>query len=291
MPAAGDALLDRSHGGARTRHRTDAVVCGGDRGRRGDDRRQRDRRQHGTEQRRHFAWRVEMPNALSDGFGRWPALLFFVGGFHRMLILALASSLAVAPLGVLSLPDPGIMIDAGRTRLRARAGTGLSGDGSAVRAVDRAGSDRAARSASQHSDRRAGGDGDRRAGPARARRDRSRRRRSCAPGSGDRRNRWDGSMADRDEKTFPALPQKRERAREQGQNRALPRSDLGDLVRGRDCVLIGRWSPGRGSGPGRFPRRARGDRFERSGAGARAGIALAAVPWRWRTGRCSPRHP
>jgi flagellar biosynthesis protein FliR len=31
--------------------------------------------------------------------------LFFVGGFHRMLILALAKSLLVAPLGMLSLPD------------------------------------------------------------------------------------------------------------------------------------------------------------------------------------------
>jgi flagellar biosynthetic protein FliR len=49
---------------------------------------------------------VEAPNALSDAFGALAALLFFVGGFHRMLILALARSLAVAPLGILSLPDP-----------------------------------------------------------------------------------------------------------------------------------------------------------------------------------------
>ncbi len=48
---------------------------------------------------------IESPNALSDGFGALAALLFFVGGFHRMLILALAKSLLVAPLGMLSLPD------------------------------------------------------------------------------------------------------------------------------------------------------------------------------------------
>jgi flagellar biosynthesis protein FliR len=54
---------------------------------------------------------IESPNALSDGFGALAALLFFVGGFHRMLILALAKSLSVAPLGVLSLPDPHHLIN------------------------------------------------------------------------------------------------------------------------------------------------------------------------------------
>jgi len=49
---------------------------------------------------------VEAPNALSDGFGAFAALLFFVGGFHRMLILALANSLSASPLGQLTLPDP-----------------------------------------------------------------------------------------------------------------------------------------------------------------------------------------
>jgi flagellar biosynthesis protein FliR len=49
---------------------------------------------------------IETPNALSDGFGALTAVLFFVGGFHRMLIVALAHSLSVAPLGMLSLPDP-----------------------------------------------------------------------------------------------------------------------------------------------------------------------------------------
>jgi flagellar biosynthetic protein FliR len=56
---------------------------------------------------------VEAPNPLSDGFGALAALLFFVGGFHRMLILALAHSLSVAPLGQLSLPDPHRLIGVG----------------------------------------------------------------------------------------------------------------------------------------------------------------------------------
>jgi flagellar biosynthetic protein FliR len=56
---------------------------------------------------------IEAPNALSDGFGALAALLFFVGGFHRMLILALAHSLSVAPLGVLSLPDPHHLVSLG----------------------------------------------------------------------------------------------------------------------------------------------------------------------------------
>jgi len=56
---------------------------------------------------------VEAPNALSDGFGALAAMLFFVGGFHRMLILALAHSLTVAPLGTLSLPDPHHLISLG----------------------------------------------------------------------------------------------------------------------------------------------------------------------------------
>ena len=56
---------------------------------------------------------VETPNTLSDAFGALAALLFFVGGFHRMLNLALAHSLSVAPLGTLSLPDPHHMIGVG----------------------------------------------------------------------------------------------------------------------------------------------------------------------------------
>lgn len=56
---------------------------------------------------------IEAPNPLSDGFGALAALLFFVGGFHRALILALAHSLSLAPLGMLSLPDPHHMINLG----------------------------------------------------------------------------------------------------------------------------------------------------------------------------------
>jgi len=53
---------------------------------------------------------VESPNILSDGLGALAALLFFVGGFHRMLIGALAHSLSVFPLGALPLPEPHMMI-------------------------------------------------------------------------------------------------------------------------------------------------------------------------------------
>jgi flagellar biosynthetic protein FliR len=56
---------------------------------------------------------VESPNLLSDGLGALAALLFFVGGFHRMLIGALAHSLGVFPLGMLPLPDPHAMITLG----------------------------------------------------------------------------------------------------------------------------------------------------------------------------------
>jgi len=53
---------------------------------------------------------VESPNLLSDGLGAMAALLFFVGGFHRMLIGALAHSLGAFPLGALALPDPSMLI-------------------------------------------------------------------------------------------------------------------------------------------------------------------------------------
>jgi flagellar biosynthetic protein FliR len=56
---------------------------------------------------------IETPNPLSDGLGALAALLFFVGGFHRMLILAIANSLSVAPLGTLSLPDPHHLVSLG----------------------------------------------------------------------------------------------------------------------------------------------------------------------------------
>ena len=58
---------------------------------------------------------VQSPNILSDGLGALAALLFFIGGFHRMLIAALAHSLGVFPLGALPIPDPHLMINlAGR---------------------------------------------------------------------------------------------------------------------------------------------------------------------------------
>lgn len=49
---------------------------------------------------------VRQPNVLADGLGALAALLFFIGGFHRVLLMALGRSLAVAPLGTLKLPDP-----------------------------------------------------------------------------------------------------------------------------------------------------------------------------------------
>jgi flagellar biosynthesis protein FliR len=48
---------------------------------------------------------VEMPNLLGDALGTMAGLLFFVGGFHRALLLGLGRSLAAAPLGALGLPD------------------------------------------------------------------------------------------------------------------------------------------------------------------------------------------
>ena len=47
-------------------------------------------------------------------------------------------------------------------------------------------------------------------------------------------------MADRDEKIFPALPQKRQQRTRTRPNRALARSYFGDFVRGRDTVPRGR---------------------------------------------------
>ena len=56
---------------------------------------------------------VESPNILSDGMGALGAMLFFVGGFHRMLIGALAHSLGAFPLGAMALPDPQTLIALG----------------------------------------------------------------------------------------------------------------------------------------------------------------------------------
>jgi len=54
-----------------------------------------------------------MPNPLADGLATLAGLLFFVAGFHRALLLGLGRSLAVAPLGALTMPDPGAMIALG----------------------------------------------------------------------------------------------------------------------------------------------------------------------------------
>jgi len=48
---------------------------------------------------------VQAPNVLADALGVMTGLLFFVGGFHRALILALGRSLAVVPLGTIAMPD------------------------------------------------------------------------------------------------------------------------------------------------------------------------------------------
>jgi flagellar biosynthetic protein FliR len=53
---------------------------------------------------------VQAPNALADGLGALAGLLFFVGGFHRALLLGLGASVAVAPLGSLAIPDPHQMV-------------------------------------------------------------------------------------------------------------------------------------------------------------------------------------
>jgi len=54
-----------------------------------------------------------MPNPLADGLATLAGLLFFVAGFHRALLIGLGRSLAVAPLGALTMPDPGTMIALG----------------------------------------------------------------------------------------------------------------------------------------------------------------------------------
>ena len=53
------------------------------------------------------------PNVLADGLGNLAALIFFIGGFHRAIILGLARSMDVIPLGVLALPPVATMISAG----------------------------------------------------------------------------------------------------------------------------------------------------------------------------------
>ncbi len=56
---------------------------------------------------------VQMPNVVADAFGTLAGVVFFLGGFHRALILGLARSLQVAPLGRLALPAPDLVIKLG----------------------------------------------------------------------------------------------------------------------------------------------------------------------------------
>jgi flagellar biosynthetic protein FliR len=56
---------------------------------------------------------MQAPNVLGDGLATLAGLLFFVGGFHRALLLALGRSLAMAPLGALQLPALDSMISLG----------------------------------------------------------------------------------------------------------------------------------------------------------------------------------
>lgn len=56
---------------------------------------------------------VQMPNVAADAFGVLATAVFFLGGFHRALILGLARSLRVAPLGQLTLPHPESMLQIG----------------------------------------------------------------------------------------------------------------------------------------------------------------------------------
>jgi flagellar biosynthesis protein FliR len=50
------------------------------------------------------------PNVLADSLGTLAGLIFFIGGFHRAVLLSLARSIDVIPLGVLALPPVTTMI-------------------------------------------------------------------------------------------------------------------------------------------------------------------------------------
>jgi len=68
---------------------------------------------------------AEMPNIAADSFGAFAGLLFFVGGFHRLLLIALARSLRAAPLGQLTLPSPATLIHSGGQVFVIALGLGL----------------------------------------------------------------------------------------------------------------------------------------------------------------------
>jgi len=56
---------------------------------------------------------AQMPNVTADAFGTLAGALFFLGGFHRALLMGLARSLQVAPLGRLVIPDPAALLRLG----------------------------------------------------------------------------------------------------------------------------------------------------------------------------------
>jgi flagellar biosynthesis protein FliR len=56
---------------------------------------------------------VEIPNPLADSLGTLAGLIFFVGGFHRALIIGLARSVSALPLGEIALPRVGMLISMG----------------------------------------------------------------------------------------------------------------------------------------------------------------------------------
>ena len=68
---------------------------------------------------------VEMPNVAADAFGTLAGVLFFIGGFHRWLLLALARSLDAEPLGRLALPSPESLVVLGGRIFLIALGLGL----------------------------------------------------------------------------------------------------------------------------------------------------------------------
>jgi flagellar biosynthetic protein FliR len=53
---------------------------------------------------------IAMPNHVADAMGTLAGLLFFVGGFHRQLLIALARSISIVPLGRIEIPAVGSIL-------------------------------------------------------------------------------------------------------------------------------------------------------------------------------------
>jgi flagellar biosynthetic protein FliR len=68
---------------------------------------------------------IQMPNVAADAFTALAGLLFFIGGLHRRLLIALAHSVDVAPLGRLTLPSPAALISVGGRIFVIALGLGL----------------------------------------------------------------------------------------------------------------------------------------------------------------------